>query len=251
MPEEKTLEGAIKALEKALDNPRINPAKGYVRTQYKPKTEQAKDKDRNFAKAVFHNALMTYHMLGKKYPDLLKDPLPQASDPISGMQNILTKYKAETGRGNNEPTEKALVAAKNISEPQTDDLETWAVMKALPLLAEIEKAKGDKTKVEQARALQKKWAENEAKQPSHTDSEETTDLKKFMEKYCDLYKGIDIISRRTALFDANKRELIKLPTLARPYKKGRANTYYVKDLKSNWPAYSKEVNLPPLKKQKT
>jgi hypothetical protein len=89
-------------------------------------------------------------------------------------------------------------------------------------------------------------------QHDSTFDEETSDLKRFIENHCVLSKGMDVISRKTALLEAaNKTEGITLPDLARPYKRGRANIYYVKDLISNWNGYRREVQLPALKERKS
>lgn len=94
MREEHTLDSAIKAIEKTLQNPRINPAKKYIRKQWKGKTKQDEDKDQEFARALFFQARQTFIKLSEKNPVLLKEPLPETSDPILGLQSILTRYKA-------------------------------------------------------------------------------------------------------------------------------------------------------------
>ena len=100
MSKEKTLEDAIKALEKALDEPRLHPAKAYNRKQ---------KLNIDLAEAVCKNATDTLISLSAKYPCLLADPLPQCSNPIVRMTEILRRFKkarvkkpAETSQGNSD-----------------------------------------------------------------------------------------------------------------------------------------------------
>ncbi len=84
MSKEKTLEDAIKALEKALDKSRLHHAKAYNRNQ---------QVNMDLAEAICRNATDTLISLSAKYPCLLADPLPQSSNPIVRMTEILRRFK--------------------------------------------------------------------------------------------------------------------------------------------------------------
>jgi hypothetical protein len=71
-------------------------------------------------------------------------------------------------------------------------------------------------------------------------------IESFMKQYCNLYKGIDLKSRKQALYKAAKKKTITLPKPARKYAKGKPNVYYANDLKAKWPIFCKQVDLPPL-----
>jgi hypothetical protein len=75
---------------------------------------------------------------------------------------------------------------------------------------------------------------------------ESVTLIEFMDRYCQLYKGIDLKSRRDALYKAAKKKTIKLPKKVRQAITGKAHFYYADDLRKKWSDLSKQVSLPSL-----
>jgi hypothetical protein len=75
---------------------------------------------------------------------------------------------------------------------------------------------------------------------------EIVSLDDFMQRHCQLYKGIDLKSRKQALYKAHKAGTITLPRPARRHAQGKSNVYYADELIAKWSEFSRQLSLPLL-----
>jgi hypothetical protein len=90
-------------------------------------------------------------------------------------------------------------------------------------------------------------AEKEDFVKAKPDVDEYVTIVEFMKRHCIEYKGIDYIGRKEAIYEAEKKGIIKLPKSVNPRIERKARKFAASSLRFAWGEIQKHVHVPPLK----